>query len=445
MGSFLMAAREINLNEEYDVIVAGGGPAGCTAAAAAAREGAKTLLIEATCSLGGMGTSGLVPAWCPFSDHEKIIYRGMAQRVFDETKAAMPHINPASLDWVPIDPEHLKYVYDSLVTEFGADILFNTQVTGLQMKKDGEVDVIITASKEGLTAYRAKVFIDCTGDADIAAWAGAEYEKGDDADGDLQPATLCFILSNVDEYAYRNLRLHGSNPNSAIHKILASKEFPLIPDAHICNSLIGPRAVGFNAGHVWEVDNTKPHTVSRAMIEGRKIARALRDALAKFEPRAFANAFLVSSGSLLGVRETRRIIGDYYLTVDDLMSFRDFDDEIGRNCYFVDVHHKKSQIGTDEEGASKCFRFPAGKSHGLPYRCLTPKGIKNVLVAGRSISTDRPSQGSTRVMPVCLMMGEAAGIAAAHAAAGNGDVHAIDVKRLQTRLKEEGGYLLPNQ
>lgn len=437
--------RDIPLDERFEVIVVGGGPAGCAAAAAAAREGAKTLLIESTGALGGMGTSGLVPAWCPFSDHEKIIYRGIAEKVFNLSKAGTKHVHPDHMDWVPIDPELLKRIYDDLVVGAGAEVLFNTVVTGLETKSEGEADVVLTAGKDGLRAYRAPVFVDCSGDADLATWAGAKYEQGDE-NHDLQPATHCFILTNVDEYHYRHSpNLHPGNKNSPIFEIVASKQFPLIPDWHICNNIIGPRTIGFNAGHVWNVDNTRPETVSKALIQGRKLAEEYRKALAKFVPETFASAFLVSTGALLGVRETRRIIGDYYLTTDDLMSFKDFDDEIGRNCYFIDVHHKKKEVGTDGEKAHNAFRFPAGKSHGIPYRCLTPKGIRNILVAGRSISTDRDSQGSTRVMPVCLVMGEAAGLAAALAAKKGGDIRAIDIKHLQKRLKEEGGYLLPGQ
>lgn len=442
MSGYTLKARTLPLNQDYDVIVAGGGPAGCTAAAAAAREGAKTLLIEATGALGGMGTSGLVPAWCPFSDKEKNIYRGLAETVFNAAKAGMPHVGKGDLDWVPIDPELLKRVYDELVTGAGAELLFNTHVCAVETGKGGAVDAVVTSNKAGLAAFRAKVYVDCTGDADVAAWAGAEFQKGDSA-GDLQPATHCFAISNVDDYAYRTgPRLHGSNPNSPIGSILSSGKYPLIPDRHLCNNTIGPGTVGFNAGHVWNVDNTDPWSVSKALVQGRKLAKAFRDALAEFFPSAFANGFLVSTGSLLGIRETRRILGDYLLTEDDFSSLRSFDDEICRNCYFIDIHHKRSEVGTSLEGALHKHRLQPGESHGIPYRCLTPKGIANVLVAGRSISTDRTVQGSTRVMPVCLAMGEAAGIAAAMASVSETvDVHRVDTIRLRERLRAVGAYL----
>lgn len=187
MKTYRMRSNEVPLQDNWDVIVVGGGPAGCTAAAAAAREGARTLLIEATGSLGGMGTSGLVPAWCPFSDMETIIYRGLAMKVFEALKAQMPHVDKDAMDWVPIEPEKLKVIYDELVQEAGVTVLFQTLLGSVETYEDGRVEALITASKSGLQAMQAKVYIDCTGDADVAAWAGAEYLKGDTGN----PMTSC--------------------------------------------------------------------------------------------------------------------------------------------------------------------------------------------------------------------------------------------------------------
>ncbi|QWU17586.1 FAD dependent oxidoreductase [Paenibacillus sophorae] len=442
MDSYRMKSREIPLNTSYEVIVVGGGPAGCTAAASAAREGAKTLLIEATGNLGGMGTSGLVPAWCPFSDKEKMVYRGLAGKVFETLKAQMPHVKPEALDWVPIEPEKLKVVYDELVTEAGADVLFLTSLAEVETDGQGNVTAIVALNKGGLQAFRAPVYIDCTGDGDVAAWAGAEYRKGDSATGDLQPATHCFILGNVDEYAYLNgPLLHKENPRSPIHEAVASGRYPDVPDTHLCNNQIAPRAVGFNAGHLWQVDNTDAHSVSKALIRGRKMAAAYRDMLAEIQPASFAGAYVASTGTLMGTRESRRIIGDYVLTVDDYVSRRSFEDEICRNSYFIDVHGTEKEEKSEGVSAQTITLYGPGESHGIPYRCLTPRGLRNVLVAGRSISCERRVLGSVRVMPVCLAMGEAAGLAAALAALADGDVHAVDVARLRGRLREEGAYL----
>lgn len=443
MDSFMLKSKEIPLNSSFDVIVVGGGPAGCTAAAAAAREGARTLLIEATGSLGGMGTSGLVPAWCPFSDKQKMIYRGLAAKVFETLRAQMPHVKADALDWVPIDPEKLKRVYDDLVTEAGARVLFLTMLADVERDEEGNVTTIVVLNKGGLQAFRAKVYVDCTGDGDVAAWAGAEYQKGDAATGELQPATHCFILGNVDDYAYLNgQKLHAENPLSPIHEVFQSGDYPGIPDTHLCNNLIAPRAVGFNAGHLWGVDNTETFSVSHAMIEGRKMAAAYRDMLADVQPAAFGNAFVMSTGTLIGTRESRRIIGDYILTAEDYVQRRCFDDEICRNSYFLDIHGTKEEQQSGTGSSLTITLYGPGESHGIPYRCLTPRGLRNVLVAGRSISCDRRVLGSVRVMPVCLAMGEAAGLAAALAASEAGhDVHAVDVATLRRRLKEEGAYL----
>ncbi|MBW4083222.1 FAD-dependent oxidoreductase [Paenibacillus sp. S150] len=443
MNSFMLRSKEIPLNSSFDVIVVGGGPAGCTAAAAAAREGARTLLIEATGSLGGMGTSGLVPAWCPFSDKQQIIYRGLAARVFETLKEQMPHVNADELDWVPIDPEKLKRVYDDLVTEAGASVLFLTALADVERDEEGNVTAIVVLNKGGLQAFRAKVYVDCTGDGDVAAWAGAEYQKGDEATGELQPATHCFILGNVDDYAYLNgQNLYAGNPASPIHEVFQSGAYPEIPDTHLCNNLVAPRAVGFNAGHLWGVDNTDTFTVSSAMIQGRKMAAAYRDMLAAVQPAAFGNAFVMSTGTLIGTRESRRIIGDYVLTAEDYIERKSFRDEICRNSYFLDIHGTKTEQQSGAGSSLSITLYGPGESHGIPYRCLTPKGLRNVLVAGRSISCDRRVLGSVRVMPVCLAMGEAAGLAAALAAGQtDNDVHAVDVAALRKRLKEEGAYL----
>ncbi|HEY3332146.1 MAG TPA: FAD-dependent oxidoreductase [Capsulimonadaceae bacterium] len=448
MATHTLAPREIPLDDTYDVIVVGGGPSGCTAAAAAARDGAKTLLIESTGCLGGMGTSALVPAWCPFSDKEKIIYRGLGERILMTMKEQTPHVPKEQVDWVAIDAERLKRIYDDIVLEFGAKVLFNTLLTSVETDGDGTVTTIIAANKAGLRAYRAKVYIDCTGDADLTAWAGAEYHLGDDSeDGRLMPATHCFVISNVDDYAYRTgPNLYGSNPESPIHKIMASGKYPLVPDLHMCSNIVGPGAVGFNAGHMWHVDNTKPETISEALVHGRKMAAQYRDGLAEFFPAAFANSFLTLTGSLMGIRETRRIVGDYVLTLEDYMARRSFDDEICRNSYFIDVHWAADNIAKDLETQAKWeknnIHYGKGESHGIPYRCLTPKGLTNVIVAGRSISCEQIVQGSVRVMPVCLAMGEAAGAAAAQALGSDKvDVHSVDVTKLRDRLREAGGYL----
>ncbi|MAX27073.1 MAG: FAD-dependent oxidoreductase [Phycisphaeraceae bacterium] len=441
---YQLTQRSLPLDDSWDVIVVGGGPAGCSAAASAAREGAKTLLLEATGALGGMGTSGLVPAWCPFTDKQQIIYGGIAERVLKQCISGMPHVAEDHFDWTPIDSELLKRIYDDLVTDAGASILFHTVLSDVDVDDQGNIQALLVSNKGGLSAYKAKVYIDCTGDADLSAWAGAEIEKGDEEIGELQAATHCFMITNVDEYHYRHGEwMHGSNPKSPVFKMAADPKYDLIIDNHLCNNIVGPATVGFNAGHLWGVDNTDPVSLSKGLIKGRRIAAQMRDALAEYHPHAFAGSYLVSTGSLMGIRETRRVMGDYVLRVEDYAERRSFDDEIGRNSYYLDIHMSKEAIrrkGHDPEKVAR--RYNPGESHGIPYRCLTPRGLNNLLVAGRCISADRAVQGSVRVMPVCLVMGEAAGMAGAFAATTDRhNVHMIDVKQLRKRLREEGAYL----
>lgn len=445
MKKYTLNPMEIPLNDSYDIIVAGGGPAGCAAAIAAARKGAKTLLIEASGCLGGMGTIGLVPAWCPFTDKEKIIYKGIAEEIFLESLKGVPHNEEGRYDWVPINPEYLKRLYDEKVIGAGAKVLFNTMVSSV-VTEDGNISTIIVSNKAGLSAYKAKVYIDCTGDADLSYWAGATMLPQED-DGGYQPATHCFEISNVHMKAFKEGEwLHPHNPNSPIYDILKSGKYN-IPDTHMCQNEVYDGTIGFNAGHIWDVDNTDPESVSDALIKGRKLANEIHKALVEFVPESFKDSSLSHTAPAMGIRETRRVLGDYVLSVEDYLARKTFSDEICRNCYYIDVHHKASEAKLvnkcEIDFAKRDKRYSPGESHGVPYRCLTPKGLKNVLVAGRSISTERQLQGSTRVMPVCLAMGEAAGKAAVLAIKqDNVDVHSIDVKELRRQIIEDGGYIL---
>ncbi len=422
---------------DVDVLVAGGGPAGVAAAIGAARAGANTLLIEATGALGGMGTHGLIPAWCPFSDKEKIIYGGVGERVFQALKGLMPHVPKGLNDWAPIDPEALKRLYDQFVLESGAKVLFNVFAVDVQKTGDA-IDYVVVAGKRGLQAIRAKVYVDGTGDADIAARAGAQMLN----DGKVQPSTHCFQLGNVDMYNYS----HVFRPNSqkVLQAILDCGRYPLIPDRHFCNSITANGLIGFNAGHVFDVDATDPQSVTDALVLGRKQALAFRDALAEFAPETFGASYVAQTAPLMGIRESRRVLCDYVLSVDDYFARRSFADEIGRNCYFIDIHNYADEAGAAKSGeldiTKRYEHLKAGESHGIPYRILTAKGLSNLLVAGRTVSTDHPVNASMRVMPPCFVTGEAAGVAAAMAA-GSRNVRAVNVDQLRAALRSAGGYL----
>jgi hypothetical protein len=437
---------EIPLDDSYDVVVAGGGPAGCAAALAAARHGARTLLLESASALGGMGTSGLVPAWCPFSDKEKIIYQGIGREIFEKVKAGMPHLKPTDLDWVPIDAELLKRTLDELLTEARVEVIFNALAVGVQAdtvpsgKK--RVRYVVAAHKGGLRAWGGNVFIDCTGDADLAGLAGIPRLYGDEKTGKVQAATHCFVLTNVDEHYYACMPLqHSSNPGAAVYSLAASDAYPLIRDGHFCHGLVGPGAVGFNAGHLWDVDPADPRNISRAFMQGREMAHEFQEGLKKELPEVFGSAWLAQTAPAMGLRETWRIIGDYVLTIEDYMNRRSFPDEIGRNCYFIDVHQTRQEKENLEpvEQERQIERYKSGESHGIPRTILQVKEGENLLAAGRNVSADHRVLGSLRVMPVCFVMGEAAGVMASLTGKGR-DVREVDTALLRKTLEKAGAY-----
>jgi len=449
---YTLKKNSMPLNEEYDVIVCGGGPAGTAAAIAAAREGAKTLLLEASSMLGGMATQGLVNAFTPMSDFIRPIYGGIAQSIVAEMKSHMPHVPEEKWDWVPIDYEWLKLILDRRVIESGAHLLFQTRVIAVEMKDDRNIDVIITANKAGLMAYRAKVYIDCTGDADLYAWAGKEYELGSE-EGDLMPGSMCFVVSNMDEQKFRDMeKAYGGKHRDTINKILADGKYK-IPDNHYVSQQLGPRTFSFNAGHVWDVDCTDPESLTKGTIEGRRLARELHDAFTEYT-EAFKGSYLSQTSPVLGLRESRRIIGDFCFTADDYLERRSFPDEVFRGKYYIDVHSRKGRgvSAADrkriEEGKGgpgielRYGHYGEGESYGVPYGCMCPRDLDNVLVAGRTICSDRVCNGTLRIMPACLCSGEAVGVASKLACdMEEVNIHKVDTQMLRKRLIEEGAYL----
>ena len=442
---YTLKKNTISLNEEYEVIVCGGGPAGVAAAISAAREGAKTLLLEGSSVLGGMSTNGLVNMFTNMTDGIRNVYGGIAQKIINRMKSYMLHVNQDEWKTVPIDFERIKQIYDQEVTAAGATVLFQSTVCGVEMKDDRNIDVILVSNKKGLTAYRAKVFVDCTGDADLYAWAGKEFELGDET-GDFMPATMCFTLTNVDDYGVPYIeKPYGGKHRDMIHRILDDGKYDIIDDHYVMKK-IGPRTYTFNAGHVFDVNATDPESLSKGLMEGRRLARELHDAFREYAP-AMACSYLVQTSPMMGIRESRRIIGDYRFTVQDYLDRSSFPDEVYRGKYQVDIHTRED-IKRDDDVTKKTDsvvqygRYGEGESYGVPYRCLCPRDLDNVLVAGRTICSDRASNGTLRVMSSCLCAGEAAGMAAKHACdLEQINIHNVDTQVLRRRLMEEGAYL----
>lgn len=416
--------------KEYDIIIAGGGPAGCAAAIAAARLGADVLVLEATGCLGGMATSALVSKWAPYTDKQKVIYRSIPLEILTRYKerAGIPEDKWV---WVEIDPETLKVLYDEMLAEAGAKVLFQSTICDV-LVEDGNISCLIVANKAGLTPYKAKIYIDCTGDGDVAAFAGVPFQQGDE-EGHLQPGSLCFAVA--DAHMDKLTGAFDSNPTDGMWaRIRDEGKYPLT-SKHFIPAVFG-NTVFANAGHLYGVDPTDPQQLSDGYTKGRQIAQEYMKVLKEYWPDVFCDAMLVATSPLQGVRESRRIEGEYCFTLEDYMARRSFPDEIGRNSYWLDCHghnaKKNDFINYRVEGRN----YGPGDSHGIPWRCLIPKVLDNLLVAGRCISMDRTTLSSLRVMPNCLATGEAAGIGAALAVKQGIGVHAIDAQEVISHIHD---------
>ena len=258
----------------------------------------------------------------------------------------------------------------------------------------------------------------------------------------MMPGTLCSLWAGVDWEKVRNSGLRAGN--SRIEDAFKDGVFTL-EDRHLPGMWrVGTGLAGGNVGHTFDVDGTDEESLTRAYLWGRKSLQEY-EYYYKNYLKGFEEMELVATGSLLGVRETRRITGDYVLNIDDFKSLAVFEDEIGRYSYPIDIHiakpDKESYDTFHKEFTT--MRLGKGESYGIPYRVLTPSQLTNVLVAGRCVSTDRNMQASIRVMPGCYITGQAAGVAAAMAIEGEGDTRSIDIRELQTRLRDMGAYL-PN-
>lgn len=436
-----LPSADIPVSNEVDVLVIGGGASGIAAAIAAAQGGASTLIVEQRGFLGGMGTLALVPAFCPFTDKEKPIIRGLGLKLMDRMKEACgPGYREEYrelLDWVPIDPEVLKRVYDEAILESGVTPLFHTFVYDVVLSLDRRsVEGVIIVNKTGRSFIRCRYIIDCTGDGDIAALSGVPFQKGGEA-GELQPGSMCYLLANVDRPKF-NAFLAETGDTGQLHRTVekAMAEGALPEGRKSVSGLawISDYLVGVNFGHVFGVDGTKAEELTRGAIEGRRTAERQLQFFRSYVP-GFEHAHLVASGEQLGIRETRRIQGDYMLTVDDFIAARSFPDDIARNAYYIDIHLATSK-------SDMTFNhLPPGVSHGVPYRIMLPLGINNLWVAGRSVSSDRAVQGSLRVMPNCFSMGQACGTAAALALRDGADSRSISIPELQHRLLAQDVWL----
>jgi len=441
MESFDFSKR-IEVRYDVDVFVAGGGPSGMAAAVTAARAGAKVFLAEGGTCLGGMGAASGLPSFAFLSDGVNFVSSGFGAEVYErvwKAGGAAPGMKKGGKpeDFFVYNPETLKRVYDDIAAEAGVDFTLQTQFLDVSVE-GGRVGMAICSGKSGIFAVKAKTFIDATGDGDLCARAGAPFEKGDE-NGAMQPGTLCSLWCDIDWD-----KTGGVWAEKELPKGFAKKIFTL-EDRHLPGLFrIGASSGWGNIGHTFGVDATDERSVTKALIWGRKLAleygRFYRECLKGYEKMQ-----LLSTGSVLGVRETRRITGDYQLNLEDFKKRAVFEDEIGRFAYPVDLHPVKPSEETFKqfEDEFKNLRYKPGENYGIPYRALLPKGLENVYVVGRCLSCDRYIQGSIRVMPGCFITGQAAGAASAIAVKKGLATREVDLKELQSSLFKIGAYL-PN-
>ncbi len=445
----------------WNVIVCGGGLSGVCAATAAARNGAKTLLVERDASLGGTMANNLVGPMMTFHSPSQQVVGGLAQEVVDRLIAlggSVGHIIDTS-DYcptiTPFEAETLKLVSQRMVLEAGARILYNTFVSGV-IKEGNAVKGIQITNKGGVSQLSADVVIDCTGDADVAYQAGAPYEMGRQEDGLVQPLTMMFKLTHVDNEALRaysaehlpevmlDERQMKNYLNQALNKnygfgeklkkyLDQGKAITERRDILFFNTIYEDE-VSVNSTRVSNVNPVDPWELSEAENTAREQVFGLYEFF-KNEVPGFENCRLGAVGFRIGMRESRRIVGEYMLTADDILSQRRFPDAIARSAYPIDIHAVKK----DEEEFNS-FGYH-GEVYEIPYRCLVPLKIDQLLVAGRSISTTHEAQGSVRVSPTCMAFGQAAGTAAALSLRQECPPRQVETDELRKRLVEQGALL----
>lgn len=430
-------AREIPVYDEVDVLVCGGGPAGFCAAVAAARAGAKTLLVEQTNCLGGIATAGghnhlcLYTSW---SSKERVVGGipvEMVDRAVDLGFGAWDSWR-ANVDF---ELDGLKLALEQIAAEAGAGLLYHTLFADA-IVRDGRVVGATIQNKSGRQAVLARCVIDATGDADVAASAGAPWEMGRPEDGAVQPCTLMFTIGGVD---YEKVRAWRTDYQMTDTWLAAQAAGDMEP---FQKSIMGfwytptrPDQVGINFTHVVGCDPTSARSITDATIEGRRQAFHMIPVFRKYVP-GMEKCYLISTAALLGTRESRRIVGEVVLSEQDLLARRDWPDSVCYGSFFIDIHNCTGP-GMDEE----TYRPEPGFRYQIPYRSMVPKDVDGLLVAGRCISVTHRALGSTRVMPQCAALGEAAGAAAALSVARGCAPRELDAGELQSHLRAAGAIV----
>lgn len=462
MATVKLSEKNIPLYGEYDVVVVGGGTAGAIAAISAGQENLKTLVIEQFGSLGGSQTNALVNPIMP----SFIKGNPITSSICDNIHKRMVELGCAVNDEGPrdrfFDPNgffngtQLKVVLETMALEVGCDILYHTRLADV-IKEDNKIKYIIIHNKNGFSAVEAKTFIDCTGDADLAYISGVQCNSGD-ANGVNSSMTLRFEMANVDMEKLSEYLIAGGQTEFMHYPTLHVDDFGWCPEFRkfvlekhhqgelthldICHlqffSIPGkPNNLSFNCPELGNGKNLiDADNLSKKQIEGKIAIRRIYDFMKKYIP-GFENAYISEIAPMLGLRESRRIEAEYVFSEKDVFNYRKFEDGIASNNFFIDVH------GEDNSNRDKGYvDLPEEqKYYEVPYRSLVPKGIDNLLVAGRCAGLTFYGEATVRVQRTCRAMGEAAGIAAALSIRENIPFREVDGKLVKDMMCMRGAQL----
>ena len=411
----------------YDVVVCGGGTAGSCAAIAAARSGARTLVVEQLGFLGGSQTGALVLPYMNYRAGGEQLITGLHQEIIDRLAAWPGGANTSCFNY-----ELLKYVLEDMALEAGVELLYHTflaeTVTETSPGERDRLRLVAAYNKSGRQEFAAGQFIDCTGDADVASRAGVPYESGRPEDGLNQSASLRFVVGNVDLAALAvrvseltdqpcappEVQMGFSKGHTVAPKIEAIIDQAAAEGVFTAEeggyvqffSVPGrPGEIAFNCPRVTFVNGARAEDLTKVQVRGRRIIPKIMEFCRRYLA-GFDAAYLLTTAPLPGIRESRRIVGEYVLQAEDCLQATRFADRVAKSCYPIDVHNP-SGVGVTLRG------LPAGEYHDIPYRCLVPLGVDNLLVAGRCISATFDAQAAIRIEPTCRALGEAAGVAAA--------------------------------
>jgi hypothetical protein len=424
--------QEGNGVKRAQIVVCGGGVAGVAAAVSAAREGASVVLIEEQGFLGGMATAGMVSTFCGFytsGPKQQQIVKGFGEEVVDELRrrnAVLGPVRSGHMNVLLYDATVLKLVLDDLVAGHAVDLLFHSRMIRAE-HGNGRVRAVTVQTKHGPLEVQGERFIDCSGDGDLVFLAGGSFELEKER---LQAGSLMFRMAGVDVSALFQLGPEGLR--ARVKEALQSGAYRLPREDGNIIPLPRPGevVVGFSR---LQVDGTSVESLSRAEVEGRmqvrEIARFLREQIPGFQ-----NAYIAEIAPRVGIRETRRVLGEYQLTEQDVLEGRKFDDAIAMAAWPIEYH-------PPQESSTRVTPLTGDDTYDIPFRCLLPRDFENVLVAGRCLSATGLAHASARVMASCMAMGQAAGTAAALSLQLRIPPRRLDHRLLKEKLAANGALL----